>query len=88
MIHMTEQTYKHLRDEYAGLCRGCWAVAYGVEPDARRYKCESCNKPQVYGIDEYLIAGLINFIEDHESEAFVKLKSKATGETYSKKINF
>lgn len=88
MIYMTEQTYKQLRDDDAGLCRACWTVNYGVEPDARKYQCESCDKPQVYGIDEYLIAGLISFQEGQEDAPFVKLKSKATGEIYSKVIEF
>ena len=29
--------------------------ADGVEPDARRYECECCGEPGVYGAEELLI---------------------------------
>lgn len=38
-----------------GFCLACGAEAEGVEPDARRYKCEVCSARQVYGADELLI---------------------------------
>jgi hypothetical protein len=40
-----------------GFCKACGAEAYGVEPDARGYRCESCNQMEVYGAEEMLIAG-------------------------------
>ncbi len=42
-----------------GFCRACGAEAYGVEPDARRYECETCGKNQVYGAGELAIMGLV-----------------------------
>jgi hypothetical protein len=39
-----------------GFCIACGAEAHGVEPDARRYKCESCGSKQVYGADELLLS--------------------------------
>jgi Zn finger protein HypA/HybF involved in hydrogenase expression len=39
-----------------GFCIACGAEADGVEPDARRYKCESCGSKQVYGADELLLS--------------------------------
>ena len=44
-------------DDNAGFCLGCGAEAYGVEPDARGYVCESCGQPRVYGAEELLIMG-------------------------------
>ena len=42
-------------DEYLGYCIVCGAEASGVEPDARRYPCESCGEDRVYGAEELLI---------------------------------
>lgn len=42
-------------DDNRGFCTNCGAEAYGVEPDAREYECESCGEPKVYGAEELLI---------------------------------
>ena len=42
-------------DDNAGLCLDCGEEAYGVEPDARGYECESCGAKRVYGAEELLI---------------------------------
>lgn len=42
-------------DDNLGFCLACGAEAYGVEPDARKYTCESCGKPKVYGAPEILM---------------------------------
>ena len=34
-------------------------LATTVEPDARRYECEACGQPTVYGMEEALLMGLI-----------------------------
>ena len=41
--------------EGAGFCLACGAEAYGVEPDARGYECESCGAKKVYGAEELLL---------------------------------
>lgn len=38
-----------------GFCIVCGAEAEGVEPDARRYKCEVCGELAVYGAEELLL---------------------------------
>lgn len=43
------------RDDNSGLCIECGDEAMGVEPDARRYKCERCGAMGVYGAQELLI---------------------------------
>lgn len=43
------------RDEYEGICLACGEDAFDVEPDARRYECESCGKEKVYGCQELLL---------------------------------
>lgn len=44
--------------ESVGFCVACGAKAYGVEPDARGYKCESCGASKVYGAEELLLCGV------------------------------
>ena len=41
--------------EDMGFCLACGDEAYGVEPDARKYECESCGKHKVYGAEELLL---------------------------------
>lgn len=41
-------------DGNTGFCLACGAEAYGVEPDARKYECESCGAAKVYGAEELL----------------------------------
>ena len=38
-----------------GFCTHCGADAKGVEPDARKYQCEACGEPSVYGAEELLL---------------------------------
>lgn len=37
-----------------GFCIKCGLECYGVEPDARKYPCESCGEFGVYGAEELL----------------------------------
>ena len=37
-----------------GICVKCGADQQDCEPDARRYKCESCGERAVYGAQELL----------------------------------
>jgi hypothetical protein len=42
-------------DDFIGICGACGAEAMGVEPDARKYPCESCDAERVYGAQEWLL---------------------------------
>jgi hypothetical protein len=42
-----------------GFCLSCGEEAFGVEPDARRYTCDCCGKPMVYGLEELLLMGIL-----------------------------
>lgn len=44
-----------------GFCLGCGNTQAGVEPDARRYRCESCAEHLVFGFQELLLMGLLKF---------------------------
>jgi hypothetical protein len=45
-------------DDNLGFCLACGAEAYCVEPDARKYECESCGEHKVYGAEELLLRGI------------------------------
>jgi predicted RNA-binding Zn-ribbon protein involved in translation (DUF1610 family) len=42
--------------DYIGICITCGYEQEGVEPDARKYKCEDCGERKVYGAEELLLA--------------------------------
>lgn len=42
-------------DDNSGFCLACGDQTCGVEPDARRYTCDSCGQPEVYGAEELLM---------------------------------
>ena len=63
-IEITEALYAELNESCGGFCIECRDVVYGVEPDAWRYRCENCGADAVYGVEELLIRGLIEFAED------------------------
>ena len=67
-IHISEADYAELSENYGGFCIECGNPADGVEPDARRYRCESCGANAVFGAEELLIRGVIRFTEErHEN---------------------
>lgn len=63
MIRMTEDRYCGLNDEMIGLCRSCGEERECTEPDAEDYPCEACGKLDVYGAEQLLIMGQIEFTE-------------------------
>lgn len=63
-FQMSEDEYRSLDYEHAGLCVGCGEETNGgVEPDARRYDCESCGVRKVYGIQELVLMGFIEITD-------------------------
>ena len=42
-----------------GFCIACGAEHEGLEPDARRYRCERCDRLDVYGAEEIMLMGLV-----------------------------
>lgn len=41
-----------------GFCIACGEEAHGIEPDARKYECETCGRRAVYGGEELMMMGL------------------------------
>lgn len=61
-IELTEQEYHELNEGCMGVCLKCGNDQFGCEPDARGRVCESCNEPAVYGVEEALLMGAIEFV--------------------------
>ncbi len=49
----------HTSLDNPGFCVSCGFEADGIEPDARRYECESCGALAVYGAEELLLGLLL-----------------------------
>jgi hypothetical protein len=62
-FEMAESEFVASDNDNEGICIFCGESAYGVEPDARKYTCESCDKAGVYGMQELLLMGLVKFTE-------------------------
>lgn len=60
---MTEDEFHAMHADNGGYCLACGDEAYGIEPDARRYECESCGEHKVYGIEELLMMGRLEITE-------------------------
>lgn len=50
-----------LLDGTLGACLACGKETSGVEPDARNYTCPFCGENQVFGLEELLFMGEIEF---------------------------
>ena len=61
---MSESEFRYAANDYEGRCTACGAEAYGVEPDARKYTCEECDEPRVYGLEELLMMGKVEFSDE------------------------
>ncbi|TXH55961.1 MAG: hypothetical protein E6Q97_07625 [Desulfurellales bacterium] len=49
MEYPTIDEIQEMDDNQQGWCVNCGEVQDGCEPDACKYKCESCDKYTVYG---------------------------------------
>lgn len=64
---ITEFEYREAADNYTGWCKKCHDFTRDeCEPDARRYGCPVCEQRTVYGAEEALMMGLIEFKEDSD----------------------
>jgi hypothetical protein len=60
---MPESEFVELTDSLSGLCVYCACVADMADPDTRAAHCPDCGKAGVYGAEELLIRGLIEFTD-------------------------
>ena len=56
------EEYSNESENYTGYCRICDKLTTSnVEPDALEYECEICDGYTVYGLENALIMGMIEF---------------------------
>lgn len=60
-VFVDTQEFMSYSDDQSGWCLACGELAYGVEPDARRYGCECCGEKAVFGLEELLVRNLVRF---------------------------
>lgn len=70
MIKISEDEFEELQESHGGICRSCSNQQFGCEPDARFYECESCGAKDVFGAEELLIMGEIEFTDGDVDELF------------------
>ena len=63
---MPESNYADRAGNGGGICLVCGEEADGVEPDARNYRCGACGKRAVFGLEEALVLGRIDFTDEGE----------------------
>lgn len=63
---MDTETYTQHSEDYQGFCIFCGEEHDCIEPDARKYQCENCNKAGVYGTEELLLMGRIAITNEGE----------------------
>lgn len=56
---MSEQDLMNRSSQFEGRCILCGASRGTCEPDARKYTCEKCGQPSVYGLEELLLMGYV-----------------------------
>ncbi len=63
-IRMTEAEYRDLTEglDNPGRCLVCGAEHFECEPDARKYRCDECGEFEVFGLEECLVMGLVEFV--------------------------
>jgi hypothetical protein len=60
---MPEQEFVELTDNLSGLCIYCATLADMADPDTRAAHCPDCGLAGVYGAEELLLRGLIEFTD-------------------------
>jgi hypothetical protein len=58
-VIVSEDEFREMGNNFEGVCLYCGEVASGVEPDARKYHCDACDKNGVFGLEEALLWGRV-----------------------------
>lgn len=74
MVTIEQITSALETDHNTGFCAKCGEEHYGLEPDARNQKCESCGEYEVCGAEELLIAGKYDDSEETPEPVIVSPK--------------
>jgi CxxC motif-containing protein len=61
---MVSATTEEIMAHDSGICLSCGKEVHeGIEPDARSYRCDFCERYQVYALEELLVMGRIVLID-------------------------
>lgn len=64
MIKMTEREYMQHLEDSTGVCTNCRSIRECCEPDARNYRCDECGEDSVFGVEELLMEGNLQLVEE------------------------
>jgi len=62
VLSVSEDQYTELCHDHNGVCLECGEIADCVEPDAEEYKCESCEKHAVFGLEQAMLLGNVDIV--------------------------
>lgn len=66
-MKITLEEFEELHESNVGICLSCgYRELSGIEPDAHEYTCPNCEEPNVYGMDEALLQGLVTVVDNEE----------------------
>jgi hypothetical protein len=68
MITKVKASIVEVQDGTFGGCVACGHIQEGVEPDGRKYECESCGARKVYGLEELIVMDLIDLTDSFDDE--------------------
>lgn len=66
MCRIIKATEEELTDGTVGACAECGEFAHSVEPDAEKYLCECCGECAVYGLEQLLLLGQLDLVDDED----------------------
>jgi len=90
-MKMTEVAFQADCTDSNGYCSSCDEVTNwgGVEPDARKYQCEVCEKMTVYGMEESILMGFITFVgEKEEANGTVTIRERGVKENKEMSLSY
>lgn len=75
-MNVTKDEFEDLQDDLAGYCTECQAVTTEeVDPDSEDQECQECGSETCVGIDQALVLGLIQIVDDGDEDLDVNLIS-------------
>lgn len=60
----TAEDLESMEEDDAGACIECGEWAYNVEPDSHAFECQNCGSNAVYGSEQLVALGLIDYEDE------------------------